>query len=227
MYLIISRAYNGATINGTMVPPVLINVQGLVNNRNTIGFFDGSIDYRKNAASPYYGTPTPVVKNNKANAIILDDKLVRWFGAAYGCTGGSTGFTKTYPYAGYGSSRLTDVHAGMQLTQVQMTAFIYQFQDAALSMGATQIDFDANVRPYLASFGRGASNNMAICTDAACDCSLGLTGSDCTVVISSTGGAINPGESPHAAYLGAASTIHVSFIALAIAALLALFTARV
>jgi hypothetical protein len=124
MFILVSRAYNGATINGTALPPVLNDVQGLVNNRNTIAYFDGTIKYRDSPASPYHGTPTPNIRAGGAPAFALDDKITRWLGMGFGCTGGSTGFATKYPYKGVGSDDMVGVHSGMGITQLQFQAFI-------------------------------------------------------------------------------------------------------
>jgi hypothetical protein len=122
MYIMVQRAYNGAEVNGTILPPSLYAVQGLVNNKNTITYFDGSSDYRNNAAStsPYRGDPTPNIKTNKPAAQALDDKLARYLGAGFGCSGGGS-FATSYPYA---MQSMSAVHSGMGITQVQFTAFI-------------------------------------------------------------------------------------------------------
>lgn len=126
MFIMVQRAYNGAEVNGSTIPPTLGDVQGLKHNPNTIGYFDGTIDYRNTAGntSPFAGTPTPNLQTDRVAALALDDKIARYLGLGFGCTGGPVGspaFQATYPY---NAPSMTAVHSGMAITQLQFAAFI-------------------------------------------------------------------------------------------------------
>ena len=246
MLTLTRRAYNGAVRDGTVNPPVLNDVQGLVNNPNTIHYFDGTIQYRAQqqapyVTSPYYPTPTPNYRANPStDGADLDKRIASWFGAGFGCTGGGQ-FTTMYAYTGH--TDMVAVHSAMQISQLQFSAFIDQFSQAALSLGATQHDFDENVVPYLVAFGRGAQGMKEICsyggaatTDPStgkplkttCTCAPGWSGPTCTDIgPSSTGVTVDPGTAPTNAKLGAASAIEVSMVSIALAAMMALVAKRV
>lgn len=208
----IQRAYNGADVNLNAYPPVVSFVQGLMRNTNTIKFFNGWINYR--AAYPEgaaYPAPTPDYTTSPALALALDLKLAAYFGQAFGCSGiqqwptVNLTFSEAYPYTG--NQNQIVVHRGMAINGTVFSAFIDQFSDAALSLGAQQFDFDANVVPFLMSFARGAQGDYGICQDeATCPCATGYTGNACTTAIQSTGVSVTAGNDPTPARIpGAAS----------------------
>lgn len=77
MLQLVSRAYNGAAKDLTKNPPVISSVQGLLQNANTVKYFNGDVNYRV-AGTPYYPAPTPSYTSNSYEASALDTKLAAW-----------------------------------------------------------------------------------------------------------------------------------------------------
>jgi len=190
------------SVMGTFVNGVAGGVNGnpgLFDNSATKGFFDGSINYRANGPvlGPFTGNHSlgGLVSPNApaysaTNSPYLPfhaEHLIAFFGNAFGCS--ATNFpvySNLSPVPGYGTFNQYQVHANMNLTQTQFSAFTSIFISSltSMSMNSTDLNF---VSSFLSGFERNTlSITNSICTDVSCVCANGITGTNCGTMISSS-----------------------------------------
>lgn len=181
-------------------------VQGLIVNTQTKPFFDGTLDLVRPGTN---GTQVPDFTTDAGARGDLVDSLTRFFGVALGCTQGSGDFPN---YGGETNMQL--LHSNMDISQAVFTAFNKQIVDSAVSFGATEAHAAA-VQGFLNGYGRPAATadeaakEKEICNQDDCNCA------DSSLIKDDAFQCVVDGDS--------ASTVSVSFVALAAAAVVALF----
>jgi hypothetical protein len=186
--------------------------KGFMNDPSIKKYFDGSVNYRQNGpvASPFPGaSPNYVAGGAPLNTLL--DHFAQFLGqpSALACSAsGYPAYQSTV--APFGAFTQYQVHANMNITGTIFTAFNTYVADTATTKGLSADDV-TTISAVLGNFGRSgtAPEQNDICWMQGCPCATNLVGDNC--------------DAPQG---GPASTVQVSFITMAVAALLAVFAMR-
>jgi len=194
-------------------------VEGLFDKTTLQPFFNGSNPAFRNPAdnTPTAGNDLPDFINVGANGEALLNRLVAFFGQE-----GALNCSMDADFPAYeGRANQNDVHKNMPITEEAFNAFVQSVVDTGLSYGLTA-DQLAPAGALLNSFKRHSAspdtNAATICNQDDCECAPEAEGgADCKATGGSSSSTGDDG--------GAASTVSVSFFAMAVAAVAALVRA--
>ncbi len=153
---VVTRAVTGVTQGSNDGFGIALNnVTGLFRSSLQLAIFNGTVKYKTNP--PNYTTNTTALAG-------LANKLVAFFGNAFGCR--AAGYPTYTPPADANTQAL--IHKNMGINKAIMNDFITILATTLTSFGVSSADVSGTAAPFLQSFNRCAGNNE-ICNASDCD----------------------------------------------------------